>query len=128
MFLALQAGSQSVFSVSSSCILCSYGIPLSAFPVQIGGGSFQPTTLTSATKLALMVGKELNAKLMEKLQQEGQHSQIFNVFSLESESVDYFLLRLRSMLWFREVDCGYRTPSKRGGGGHNEMSFILADL
>jgi hypothetical protein len=40
-----------------------------------------------------MVGKELNAKLMEKLQQAGQHSQMLNI--LESEFVDYFLLRLR---------------------------------
>jgi hypothetical protein len=40
--------------------------------IQIGGGSFQPATLTSATKLAVMVGKELNAKLMEKLNQVGR--------------------------------------------------------
>jgi hypothetical protein len=72
------------FRFSCSYIRSSYGIHLSAFPVQIGGGSFQPTTLTSATKLALTVGKELNAKLMEKLQQEGQHSQMLNFFSLES--------------------------------------------
>jgi exosome complex component RRP42 len=37
---------------------------------KIGGGSFQPTTLSNAIRLAISVGKELNAKLMEKLQQE----------------------------------------------------------
>ncbi len=63
-----------------------------------------------------MVGKELNAKLMEKLQQAGRHSQIFNF--LESESVDYFSAKdLGQKHCHREVDCGFRTPSNRGGRG-----------
>jgi len=37
---------------------------------KVGGGSFHPDTLITATKLAVEVGKELNTALMDKVKQE----------------------------------------------------------
>jgi len=39
-------------------------------PVQVGGGSFHPSTLISATQMAASVAEEVDRKLMSKLKDE----------------------------------------------------------
>ena len=47
------------------------------FFVQIGGGSFQPNSILSATKQAVAVGVDVNIKLIQKLKQENGFVLIF---------------------------------------------------